>query len=487
MAHKSKSTALIVKTMGVFSGVQVISILTSVVRTKLVAVWIGAVGVGLFGVFNTVLDLVGNFAQMGMNTVAARELAAHSEQAERVHYIVMVRRICLVLGLLFALLTVMGSPMLSRWAFGDGSMTWWFSLLAVAIFAMAVAGGEGGILMGLHKLRGIAMATTWGNVIGLAINIPLFYFWRATAIVPAIVIMLVMTTSIMWYYSHKATRDIVVGSTSVYTWRSSLWDGFSIIKLGFYIIISTMMINLATYLFLVYLNRTADTATVGYFQSGFTLINRYVGLIFAALMVDYFPRLSMSVRSCRAMSATVSQELGVIMSVMIPLVLLFTAFVPVIIEILYTRDFQIIQPMVYMGVIGTVFRALSCTMAYTMLAKADGPVYLLVEVASAAVYVGASILCFNLWGIPGMGIAYVVWYVVYTVMVGFVYKLRYGLRIAPSIIRLSIWTVVASAAGCAAVMITRGSLIAHCIVGIAGAVTAVMILPQLMGRKKAKK
>ena len=61
---------MIVKTMGVFSGVQVISILVSVVRTKLVAIWIGAVGVGLFGVFNTVLDLLGNFAQMGMNTVA---------------------------------------------------------------------------------------------------------------------------------------------------------------------------------------------------------------------------------------------------------------------------------------------------------------------------------------------------------------------------------------------------------------------------------
>lgn len=76
------------------------------VRTKLVAVWIGALGVGLFGVFNTVLDLLGNFAQMGMNTVAARELAANTARSERARYILMVRRICLSLGLLFALLTV---------------------------------------------------------------------------------------------------------------------------------------------------------------------------------------------------------------------------------------------------------------------------------------------------------------------------------------------------------------------------------------------
>lgn len=487
MASKSKSTALIVKTMGVFSGVQIISILVSVVRTKLVAIWIGAVGVGLFGVFNTVLDLLGNFAQMGMNTVAARELAAHDAQEQRVRYILMVRRICLSLGLLFALLTIGFSPLLSRWAFGDGDMTWWFCLLSIAIFAMAVSGGEGGILMGLHKLRGIALATTWGNVIGLAVTVPLFFFWRATAIVPSIVILYIITTSILWNYAYKATSEIMPDRSRGITWRSSLADGFHIIKLGFYIIISVMMINLGSYLFLVYLNRTADTATVGYFQSGFTLINRYVGLVFAALMVDFFPRLSMCQRSRRAMSVTVSQELSVIMGIMVPLVLLFIAFVPVIIEVLYTSDFQIIQPMVYMGIIGTVLRALSCTMAYVMLAKADGSVYMAVEITSAVVYVGGSILCFNLWGIPGMGIAYILWYVVYTIMVGTLYRLRYGLKLSSGILKLSAWAVAASVAGCALVMATDGSIIAHCIVGIAGVASAIMILPGLIGRKKIRR
>lgn len=245
-----------------------------------------------------------------------------------------------------------------------------------------------------------------------------------------------------------------------------------------------MMVNLGCYLFLVYLNRTADTATVGYFQSGFTLINRYVGLVFAALMVDFFPRLSMSQRSRRAMSVTVCQELSVIMGVMIPLVLLFIAFVPVIIEVLYTSEFQIIRPMVYMGIIGTVLRALSCTMAYVMLAKADGTVYMAVEVASAVVYVGASILCFNLWAIPGMGIAYIIWYLVYTLMVGAVYRIRYGLWLSPSIIRLSVVALVASVAGCALVIGTGDSIVAHVVVGVAGVVTAIMILPGLLGRKK---
>lgn len=38
----------IVKATGLFGGVQVINILCSLVKTKLIAVWLGAEGVGLF-------------------------------------------------------------------------------------------------------------------------------------------------------------------------------------------------------------------------------------------------------------------------------------------------------------------------------------------------------------------------------------------------------------------------------------------------------
>ena len=184
------------------------------------------------------------------------------------------------------------------------------------------------------------------------------------------------------------------------------------------------------------------------------------------------------------MSVIVSQELSVIMGVMIPLVLLFIAFVPVIIEVLYTGDFQVIRPMVYMGIIGTVLRALSSVMAYVMLAKADGTVYMAVEVASAAVYVGASIMCFNLWGIPGMGMAYIIWYAVYTLMVAIVYRRRYGLWLSPSVVRLSLLAFGASVVGCVMVMATGDSVAAHVVVGTVGFMTAAVILPGILWRRK---
>ena len=54
------------KAMGIFGGVQVIGILCSIVRSKLVAIWIGPVGVGLFGIFNQALEMLNTATNLGV-------------------------------------------------------------------------------------------------------------------------------------------------------------------------------------------------------------------------------------------------------------------------------------------------------------------------------------------------------------------------------------------------------------------------------------
>ena len=50
--------------MGQLGSVQVLGQLCSVVRNKLIAIWIGPVGVGLVILFNSVSDLVGVFTRL---------------------------------------------------------------------------------------------------------------------------------------------------------------------------------------------------------------------------------------------------------------------------------------------------------------------------------------------------------------------------------------------------------------------------------------
>ena len=54
MTKRSDSLTLrILKLMSLFSGLQMVSILCSIVKMKLVTLWLGATGVGLFGIYRT--------------------------------------------------------------------------------------------------------------------------------------------------------------------------------------------------------------------------------------------------------------------------------------------------------------------------------------------------------------------------------------------------------------------------------------------------
>ena len=143
---------VILKAMGIFGGVQVLSILCSVIRTKLVALWIGPVGVGLFGLFNQALEMINTATNLGVRNSSVRDISQAVEHRDSSHIarvVTVVRRWSLWLGLGGALLTVAIAPALSRFTFGDFNHTWSFVALSLAVLFMALTNGEYAVLQGL--------------------------------------------------------------------------------------------------------------------------------------------------------------------------------------------------------------------------------------------------------------------------------------------------------------------------------------------------
>lgn len=56
----------IVKATGLFGGAQVVGILCSVVKAKLIAIWLGAEGVGIIGLYNTALEMITSVTGLGL-------------------------------------------------------------------------------------------------------------------------------------------------------------------------------------------------------------------------------------------------------------------------------------------------------------------------------------------------------------------------------------------------------------------------------------
>lgn len=440
MAKLSRSnlTQGALKALGIFGGVQMINIICSILRTKLIAIWIGAAGVGLFGLYNSAIELLSVIFNLGMRNSAVRDIASATE-TETSRTVVVVRRWAWILGLIGLLVTVLISPLLSEFTFGNGNHTVAFMIIAIIILLSSVQNGELAVLQGTQQLRRLARASVSGVVVGVVISIPMFYYWGIDSVLPALVVFSLATTIAVLLQRVSVAKP----SPSV-TIKETVERGRGFMILGIYLTVSAIVTNLASYLFMSYLNHVGDTEVVGHYQAGFTLVNKYVGLIFTAIAMEYYPRLSqVGVSKCRT-STFVSHEMSIALWILFPVIAIFVALGEIIVTTLYSSEFLVVVPFIVWAIVGTIFRAISWCIAFVILARGDGKIYLLTETLSAISCILLNIGAYKYWGLEGLGVAYLVWYVIYTIVVWVVYRYRYGLSLGNGMIRLILLVVVSA-------------------------------------------
>lgn len=466
MAGKQTNISrMAMKAMGLFGGVQVMGILCSIIRTKLVAMWIGPVGIGLFGLFNNALEMISTGTNLGIRSSSVKDISQTMVMRDHglvARMVAVVRRWSLWLGLAGALLTLSLAPLLSQVTFGDTTHIWGFVALSVAVLLQALTNGEYAVLQGTARLKRLASVTLWGTIVGLAVSIPMFYLLRERSILPSIIAYAAALAAFAWLFRNRDYPPVDVSR------REAFDMGKGFVKLGIYMTLGNFATILASYAFNAWLNVNAGTEQVGFYQAGYTLINKYTGLILTALGMEYYPRLAKVAESRIRLRAFVSQEVNVAIAVMAPVVALFILLREVIVWLLYTPEFNVILTFVSWGMIGTVLRTLSWCLAFTILAKGDGKTYLWTEVASAVINLVLNILFYRMWGLTGLGIAFLVSYVLYTLIIAIVYFRIYHLTITRASIYNLLWTL--AVAGAVMIAMEAGSLpvaIAITIVSIA--------------------
>lgn len=434
-------SAAVMKVMGIFSGVQAVTIICSVVRTKLVALWIGAAGVGLFGIFNSSIDMLSSLTLLGIATSSVRDIAAAEGGRKRLLGTV-TRRWGMILGMAGALVMALLSPFLSRYSFGSTARAWQFALLGACLLLNAMTATNNAVLQGFKRFRNLARSTMWGAIGSVALSAPLFYLWGIDSIVPALLVFSAATFGASWL-NRERLGHMTVGLRGLWS------EGRAFLRLGAYMTVTGFAAYMVSYIFVSWLNTRAGTDTVGYYQSGLTLFNRYAGLIFTAITVEYYPRLSTVATRRRFMETYVNHEATLLMWALLVIVPVFVLATPLLVRILYTGAFSVIVPMVTLGIIGTVLRGISWCMSFTMLARGDGRLFLATELTSSAVCLALNIGGYTLWGLEGLGLSYTVWYGLYTVIVATVYRRVYGMRLRPRVklhAALALGAAVAAAA-----------------------------------------
>lgn len=453
MAVKSKKSGLsqkVMKVMMLFTGMQFFTILCSIIKTKLVALWLSADGVGLFGILNTTIDTTATLTDMGLRQSAVRDVAQNSQKPSLLARTAeVVRRWSRLTGAFGAVVLCALAVPLSQWFFASYDRWWMFALVSLSMLLNAITGGEQALLQGSQRLKDLLRATVWGSAAGLILSIPLYRWCGLTGVVWSVIIYSAAGLVAVLYHRlrtpHSSTHPLFHSSTHPPINSSSrlssreVWnEGKGFMKLGLWMAVAAFVTNMTHMIFLAFLSRKASLAEVGYYQGGVTLVVRYMGLIFTAMSMEFYPRLAANAFSKKRTALFVNHEATVLLTVLIPVIAIFLLARQWIVLLLYRPEFMAMIPFISWAVLSCVFKASSWCMAYVMLARGDGKIYLITEASDACFGLLLCIGAYSYIGLEGVGIAYILWYLLYTVIVGCVFRFRYKMRLRPSVVFLAL-------------------------------------------------
>lgn len=219
------------------------------------------------------------------------------------------------------------------------------------------------------------------------------------------------------------------------SFRETFMVGREMIKLGFFLSLQFLLQNVVLWIVRNYVSNIGSVDDVGLYSAGTSIVVSYVGLVFAAIATDYFPRLAATKNNDEMRVAVHTQaELTILM--LAPLMVAFIVFCKPVVVLLYSSKFLPIEHMMYCSIGAVLLQAMGWALAYTLLAKAKPSYYFLNELVTTAWGLPVRLICYKYWGLTGFGISSIIIYTIYLLQVLIVSKKLFGISYDFSIWRL---------------------------------------------------
>lgn len=478
----------ILRNMSIFGGVQVFQVITGLLRGKIAAIFLGPAGMGVASLFTSSATTLQQLSSLGLGQSIVREVAAADSDGEgetgdssALSAALRVSRFLLILtGLCGAILTLVLSRWLSVFTFGSEEYAVGFALLSVMVFFTILANGEIAILQGMHRVRRLALATIGALVIGLTAMLPLYWILGDKGIVPAMAVNALATWIFYRWCSSRETVGLRLGPSlfslslsRIAPYRPLI---FRMVKLGTVLVAAQLIGSLTTYLINIFVRNFGSTEDVGLFQAANSLTMQCVAVVFAAMGMEFFPRLTTVAENPEKIRTIVNRQIEVVALVAAPIASLMILFAPLAVRIVLSEDFLPAVPLIRWMCIGILFKAIAYPPGYISFAKGDRKTFFWLEgIAGNLILLSISVVCFLGWGLNGLGVAstatffiYIFVYIILTrclygfkmsgkgISASLISSLLVGLTFLCSLLNSDVWSVAAMTVCCVVTLLYGG-------------------------------
>lgn len=427
MEDKSSSSyKQIVKSTGIFGGSQLINIVIGVIRNKVIAVLLGASGVGLIGIYQSVIDMVRSVSGLGMEMTGVKEIASANATGNKrrlAYTVYQVRRLVQLTAVAGGAICLLLCHPISVWAFGDSSHAVYIACLSLVVALAAMLQGQLIVLQGLRQISTMAWVMVSGNLLSLVLTLPFFFLWGINGILPV----LVVGTGIYYLLSLKyyiPVRNSLENLPQKPSFSEVIQKGKSMFRLGGYLVGATIVNTLTMFLIRIFITSRVGVESAGLFQSVWAITNVYLMLVLKSMGSDFYPRLCQVSKQRVASVRLINQQTYMALLVATPIILGMLLFGFMALTLLYSSKFLAAESLLQWQILGTFLKVASWPMAFILLAKDKGKHYILSEILFFLVYYGLNYCLFPSFGLDAAGIAYLIAYGVYLgVIFGFAVRL----------------------------------------------------------------
>lgn len=421
MSEDRDSYRQILKATSVFGGVQVFSIIINLIKSKVIAVFLGTEGMGIYSLLQNPVNLVSQISGLGLNSSGIRDVAQHvDDKIEFSKTVKTVQSWSRVSGLIGAIILFLMAPVISQWTFGNSAYSLDFRFLSLSVFLLAIGYENEIILKGKRRIVSVGKAGVFSAACSLLISIPLYYFFEVNGIVA---VLIVTNLLIFLFNRHYAKKEEVLPIRL--SGREKFDRGKTMAELGSMMVLSTVIQTLTMYLVNLFIRIHGNISDVGLFQAGMQITNISINLVFTAMASDFYPRLAAICKDREQANILVNQQAEVASLICMPILIGMLTFCPLLIQIFLSSEFLSVQHLIRWLLLAASFRASTWTIHYVVLAHGDTRAFFYL-----VIFTDSLLLCFYplgywLWGLQGLGIGYLVMIVINAIVMYIFVHLRY--------------------------------------------------------------
>lgn len=417
MEDSRNSYSGILKAISLFGGVKVFQILVTIIRSKIIAVLLGPGGMGISGLLQSTADTVRSIVCCGLDVSAVKSISASKDNYSQT--VITLRRLIWFTGTAGLIATFFLAPWLSDMAFGNRNYIAAFRIVSVSLLVGQINVGQTAVLQGTFHYKDMAKSSFYGSLVGLVIVVPIYYFFG----VKGIPFVIVISSIIALCFSHHYSRKIVIEKIEL-TKDEFRKKSKEMLTLGLSLSVVGIVNSVTAYLLRIFISREGGVDAVGLYNAAFAIANTYIGMVLMSMTTDYIPRLSSCMGDKKQICELVNKQIVILCILVLPLAAAFMVFIKPVVILLYSSRFLPIMEMLLWVMLGMFFRGISWAFSYSFVARGDSTVFFVNEIVTAIYTLLFSILGYKYLGIEGLGVAFVLSYLIYVIQLFILCRIR---------------------------------------------------------------